>query len=135
MNNNSKNMKINIITHFKSENNKENYTLFLDLLYRIYETHKKDWIILHNPIIIMKCRELLLDMNCFPNRYYIGLLEYIINNYTKMTDDMIKFIKSMLMVFEENAITGIVNITNKRIINKLKENKISNTHVINFIKI
>ncbi len=132
---NKSKMKINIINHFKSENNKENYTLFIDLLYRIYETHKKDWIILHNPIIIMKCRELLLDMNCYPNKYYIGLLEFIVNNYTRMNEEMIKFIKSMLIVFEENAITGIVNISNKRTIHKLKENKISNTHVINFIKI
>ncbi len=121
-------MKITIINKFNTEYNNSNYEFLLNILFNIWTAHNKDLIILHNPIIINKCREIFLDKyNYFPNRYYKNLLEYIIKNKLHDNDkEYNQFLITFLMVLEENAITGIIKLNNIELCNSYVVNLLQN---------
>jgi hypothetical protein len=119
-------MKLTIINNFKPKYNETNYKLLLNMIFNIYNLHNKDLIILHNPIIINKCRDIFLNKNTFlPNKYYKNLLQYIIKNMP-YDSEYTAFLITFLMVLEENAITGII---------KLDDIELCNSYVVNLLKI
>jgi hypothetical protein len=102
----------------------------------------------YDPAINKILSELLLiqggNYHGFPNGTYVKLLYFTVNmDIDKMRDSIYKkFLTSFFMNLEENAITGIIQVKNQQIkdrltylkqllkLDKMDTNTISNTHII-----